>query len=282
MDAVARRRHGVVTRAMLLEAGVSRDEIAQRLATGGLLRVHRGVYRVGHAAPLAEATYLAAVLACGDGALLGGLAACWLLRLTREAGPPTVWAPRERRVPGVVCRRYRDPGFARGRRTIARIPVVSVPRALVDAAAVLGPGALSLVCHEAGVKHRTTPRQVQAVLPANAPGARNLRAVMGGDADVSLSALESGFRKLLRAAALPLPRMNKVASGRRVDCRWRAQRLTVELDSYTFHNTRHAWEQDRRREREAYARGDQFRRFTWGDVFEDSELMLAELRTLLL
>ena len=75
---------------------------------------------------------------------------------------------------------------------------------------------------------------------------------------------------------------NRPAGGRRVDCRWPEQRLTVELDGYRFHNSRHSWEQDRRREREARARGDEFRRYTYGDVTEDPTLMLAELRTLLL
>jgi hypothetical protein len=55
----------------------------------------------------------------------------------------------------------------------------------------------------------------------------------------------------------------------------------VELDSYRYHHTRHAWEQDRRRDREARARGDAMRRYTWTDVFEEPELMLAELRELL-
>jgi very-short-patch-repair endonuclease len=66
-----------------------------------------------------------------------------------------------------------------------------------------------------------------------------------------------------------------------VDYRWPEHRLTVELDSYRFHNSRHAWEQDRRREREARARGDVFRRYTYADVFEDPRLMLADLRSLL-
>lgn len=74
---------------------------------------------------------------------------------------------------------------------------------------------------------------------------------------------------------------NRVAGGRRVDCRWPAHRLTVELDSYRYHASRHAWEQDRRREREARARGDEFRRYTYGDVLESPELMLRELRALL-
>jgi hypothetical protein len=86
---------------------------------------------------------------------------------------------------------------------------------------------------------------------------------------------------VIDAAGLPRPITNRVATERRVDCRWPAHRLTVELDSYRYHGTRHAWEQDRRREREAHARGDDHRRYTYGDVFEDPRQMLAELRRLL-
>jgi hypothetical protein len=55
----------------------------------------------------------------------------------------------------------------------------------------------------------------------------------------------------------------------------------VELDSYRYHSSRHAWERDRHREREARARGDEFRRYTYGDVFDDPRLMLSELGPLL-
>ena len=98
---------------------------------------------------------------------------------------------------------------------------------------------------------------------------------------VTLSRLESRFLERLRDAGLVLPKTNRPAGGRRVDCRWPEQRLTVELDSYRYHHSRHAWESDRRREREAHARGDDLRRYTYGDVFETPELMLAELRVLL-
>jgi hypothetical protein len=97
---------------------------------------------------------------------------------------------------------------------------------------------------------------------------------------VTLSQLERLFFEALRLARLPLPEMNRVAGGRRVDCRWPG-RLTVELDSYRFHNSRHAWEQDRRREREARAREEEFRRYTWADVAEQPDAMLADLRALL-
>jgi very-short-patch-repair endonuclease len=112
-------------------------------------------------------------------------------------------------------------------------------------------------------------------------GADNLRRVLRGDERVSLSALERRFLGLLRGAGLPLPVTNRPAGGRRVDCRWVEERLTVELDGYRYHSSRHAWELDRRREREAYARGDQFRRYTYGDVFEHPARMLAELVSVL-
>jgi hypothetical protein len=277
---LAARSHGVVTRVQLLAAGVTRDEIDHRLALGALLREHRGVYRVGHRAPSIEARYLAAVWACGEGAVLSGRAAAHLWGLVKGPAPAAeVTTVSERRVHGVITKRSRHTE----RTTHRGIPITTVPRTLVDLAPVLSLDALARACHEAGVIYDTTPRQVEAVL-ARRPrtkGARNLRGVLIGDVQVTLSELERRFQELLAAAGLPLPETNKRAGGRRVDCRWPDRRLTVELDSYRYHRSRHAWEQDRRREREAHARGDEFRRYTHGDVVESPRLMLAELDALL-
>jgi very-short-patch-repair endonuclease len=156
-----------------------------------------------------------------------------------------------------------------------------VARTLVDLAPRLGDEALARACHEAGVLHGTTPAMVGRVLVPNAPGAAKLRAVLLGDTKVLLSKLEKRFVERLDEARLPIPETNRPAGGRRVDCRWPEHKLTVELDSYTYHGSRHAWEQDRRREREAHARGDEFRRYTWGDVFEHPGQMMRELKQLL-
>jgi very-short-patch-repair endonuclease len=280
---LAASAYGVVTRAQLLRAGITAKEIEQRLRIRALLRQHRGVYRVGHRAPTVEARYLAAVWACGEGALLSGRAAAYLLGILKGSPPPPeVTTPTERRVKGVRTRRSRRSGAAEAT-TWRGIPVTTVPRTLVDLAAVLSDDDLARACHEAGVRHRTTPADVDAVLARrpNSPGAGKLRRVLRGDVHVTLSKLERRFLDRLRKAGLALPRTNRPAGGRRVDCRWVEERLTVELDSYQYHHSRHAWEQDRRREREAHARGDDFRRYTWGDVFEDPKLMLAELRALL-
>lgn len=281
---IARASHGVVTRAQLLVAGISEEEIRQRIGRGSLIRQHRGVYRVGHQAPSIEATYLAAVRACGERALLSGRAAAYLFGLLGglPAPPPEVTAAVKRRVSGIRVRRSSRIG-ADEATTWRRIPVTTVPCTLVDLAAQLPPDDLARACHEAAVRYSTTPTEVEAVLARRpkTPGAGELRRVLRGEARVTLSKLEARFLAHLRAAGLPLPQTNRLVDGRRVDCRWPQQRLTVELDGYRYHHSRHAWEQDRRREREARARGDGFRRYTYGDVFEDPTFMLAELRSLL-
>jgi hypothetical protein len=277
---LATRSHGVVTRPQLLAAGVTSDEIHHRLSLGALLREHRGIYRVGHRARSVEATFLAAVWACGEGAVLSGRAAAHLWGLIKGAAPaPEVTGPVKRRVQGVTTHRARSIE----RTTHRGIPITTVPRTLVDLASDLSLDALARACHEAGVKYDTTPAQVEAVLAKRrrTRGAAKLRAVTSGDAQALLSELERTFERRLREAGLPLPQTNRPAGGRRVDCRWPDRRLTVELDSYRYHHSRHAWEQDRRREREARARGDEFRRYTYGDVVESPRLMMAELRPLL-
>jgi very-short-patch-repair endonuclease len=277
---IASARHGVVTRAQLLDAGITRREIGWRLRRGDLIRVHRGVYRVGHRAPSIEATYLAAVLAAGDGALLCGRAAAHLLGLVKgEAPAPEVIARTERRIKGVKTHRSRAAGDDRDATVVRGIPTTTVPRTLVDISSELALDALARACHEAGVRYGATPNSVEAVLARRprSPGAKRLRRVLNGDAHVTLSKLEAHFLELLRNENLPLPVTNARVGGRRVDCRWPDHHLTVELDSYQFHNSRHSWEQDRRREREARARGDDFRRYTYGDVLEHPRPMLAEL-----
>jgi hypothetical protein len=223
---------------------------------------------------------MAAVLACGDGALLSGRAAAYLLGVVKgKPPPPEVTTPGKRRVAGVRTWRSKreDATIWRG------IPVTTVPRTLVDLAAYLPEDDLARACHEAGVRHHTTPARVEAVLARrpSSPGARKLRAILRGDVRVTLSKSERRFLDLLSENGLPLPETNRPAGGRRVDCRWPDRHLTVELDSYRYHRSRHAWEQDRRREREAHARGDEFRRYTYGDVLEHPAAMLSELRALL-
>jgi very-short-patch-repair endonuclease len=279
---IAGQQHGVITRAQLLRAGLGEGVVDRRVAKGSLIRVHRGVYRVGHRAPSLEASYLAAVLACGDEAVLSGYAAAHIFGLVKGKPPrPEVSSPRHKRIKGIATRRIRLDG--RENTVYRGIPVTTVPRAVVDLAPGLEPEDLARTCHEAAVKHRVGAPEVEAVLERRRSGLgrEKLHAIYRGDTRILLSRLEEAFVTQLRRAQLPLPQTNRKNGAHWIDCRWPAHRLTVELDSYRYHHTRHAWEKDRRREREARARGDEFRRFTYDDVTEDREQTLAELQALL-
>ena len=115
-----------------------RTEIDRAMRKGALIRQHRGVYRVGHAAPSVEASFIAAVKACGEGRgsqrTPGRLPARAAER--PSANMPEVTTPTERRVRGIKTRRCRRID-RRDVITFRGIPVTSVPRTLVDLAAVL-------------------------------------------------------------------------------------------------------------------------------------------------
>jgi hypothetical protein len=279
---LANRRKGLVYREELLEAGVSRGQINWRVQSGLLIPEYDGIYRVGHCAPNLESSYLAAVLACGKGALLSGRAAAYLYGLIKGDAPrPEVTTPTQRRPKGVVTHRGRvhprDAAAYRG------IPITTVPRTVVDMAADSTPGELAELFHHAAVRFRVKPHHVEAVLERrpNATGAKTVRRVINGDERALLSVLERGFIALLCKHNVPLPKTNIPEDGHWVDCRWPEHPLTVELDSYQFHSTRHAWQRDYERERKARKRGDTYRRYIWDDVFEDTGPTIADLSQLL-
>ena len=105
---IAARQHGVVSREQLLDAGVTRAQIALRVRTGRLVAIHRGVYLVG---PIpAELAYSqAALLACGPNAVLSHRSAAWVWGLTRYSprAHPWVTVPHDKHVlrPKIVVHR---------------------------------------------------------------------------------------------------------------------------------------------------------------------------------
>ena len=267
----------MVSREELLAAGLSEGQVDWRVQSGLLIPDYDGIYRLGHTAPNLESSYLAAVVACGEGSLLSGRAAAHLCGLVRARPPnPEVTTTTKRTPGGVIVHRKRfihprDATEYRG------IPVTTVPRTVADMAGHTTPGDLALLFHEARIRFSVTPEHVEAVLArSRVRGAAALRRVMWGDERVLLSELERGFIALLDTHHLPLPGTNIPRGAHWVDCWWPEFRLTVELDTYRYHGTRHAWEKDQRREREARKRGDH-RRYVWGDVFETPEELLADL-----
>jgi hypothetical protein len=214
---------------------------------------------------------MAAVSAGGTDAVLCGRAAGHLQGLVRGRPPE----------PEVTSRRTRI-----DRRDVTSwngIPCTALPRTLVDLAGVLSHDELMRACHEATTGRGVRPSHVDRALARrpNARGAATLRAVIHGDAPTLLSQLEDGFFSRFRRSGLPLPETNRRVGDHCVDCRWPNYGLTVELLSYRYHHSRHAWQRDHERQREARARGDDFRTYTWADVFETWPRTLRELRAAL-
>src|SRR4051812_35532846 len=83
--ALAARQYGVVSRRQLRELDLSDRSITQRIAAGRLQPVHRGVFAVGHVVLVARGHWMAAVLACGENAVLSHAAAGALWGLRRSA-----------------------------------------------------------------------------------------------------------------------------------------------------------------------------------------------------
>lgn len=155
-----------------------------------------------------EATYLAAVLACGEGGFLAGRAAAHVYGISkRRAAPaPEVLTPGERVIPGIWARRTR--GLAALDTTIYRaITATTAPRTLADLADLLSLDDLAEAAHHAHDLRAVEPAAVEAVLARHPTirGAGRLRLVVSGDAPILLSRLEKAFRRLLRGAGLPLP-----------------------------------------------------------------------------
>src|SRR5215213_4781540 len=82
---VATRQFGVISLTQLNDLGLTRYGVAKRVEAGRLHPLHRGVYAVGHARISRDARLMAAVLACGDGAVLSHRSAGerWNLRTGR-------------------------------------------------------------------------------------------------------------------------------------------------------------------------------------------------------
>ncbi|HEY8763501.1 MAG TPA: type IV toxin-antitoxin system AbiEi family antitoxin domain-containing protein, partial [Solirubrobacteraceae bacterium] len=98
---LASRQHGVVSVWQLINLGYTRNAIARLVAKGHLHRLYLGVYAVGHTRLTLRGRWMAAVLACGPGAVLSHRAALALWELGRAAsGPIDVTIPgRGRRGP---------------------------------------------------------------------------------------------------------------------------------------------------------------------------------------
>jgi hypothetical protein len=259
IHALAARQHGLVARRQLLGLGLGEDAIDHRLSNGRLRRLHRGVYALGHAQLRREGRTLAVVLSVGDDAVLSHRSAAGLWGLRPWGGTfvevSILGAKGVRRRPGRIVHRSAD--LPHDERTVERgVPVTTVPRTLLDLAAVVPAHHLRRAVERAELAELFDLVAVRRVLDAHPgrPGSRALTALLADFAQhgetPTRSDLEAILLQVCLDTGLPRPQVNRYDGIRETDFRWPDHRLIVEVDSWTFHGrTRRAFDGDRARDR---------------------------------
>jgi Transcriptional regulator, AbiEi antitoxin/Protein of unknown function (DUF559) len=271
--AIAGRQHGVVSFEQLRGAGADKSAVSRRVAAGRLHRVHRGVYAVGHPIVSLRGRWMAAVLACGEGAMLSHRSAAALWELLRPIGGPVEVSVRSgagrlrrdgirlHRRASLAAHRDRDDGRSALLTRRHGIPVTTPARTIADLRH----------CVPSRLVRRAT-RQAEIAGYALGPGV---------ETDRTRSDLERDFLGLCRRAGLPAPLVNVRVGRWTVDFLWPAHRLAVETDSHRFHRGAVAFEDDRARDLDLRRRGFEVRRFSERQVRDEAANVAADLRAAL-
>jgi hypothetical protein len=258
---LAARQYGVVTVGQLRSVGVDKHRVRHRVRVGRLHSVHRGVYAVGHAALAVEGRWMAAVLACGGGAVLshGSAAALWDFLRPIE-GPIHVSVPtangRGERL-GIVV--HRCSSLTLGECTRRKgIPVTNPARTIEDLRGSVPPQWVRRAIRQAQMQGRRLGPDVET--------------------DRTRSDLERDFLGLCRRYELPWPQINVRIGRWTVDFLWRSERVAVESDSYRWHRGSVAFEDDHARDLDLRRRGFDIRRFTESQIRDEPAQVAADLR----
>jgi hypothetical protein len=289
---LAGRQHSVFSLAQAVEIGFSPGAVHSRARRGRFHRIHQGVYAIGRADLTRHGRFMAAVLACGPGAVLSHLAAAVLHALLRHEGTSIDVSHPSSSVlsrPGLSTHR-RPELVAADLTEVDGIPCTSVARTLLDVAATEPRAVLESACDQAEVERVFDMRAVEELL-ARSRGHRGVRALREATGagplgeDLPRRELEQRFLALCKRDGLPMPAVNThlLLGGEyhEIDFVWRAERLVAETDGYRYHSSRGAFRRDRRRDQQLELEGWRHVRFTWDQVRYDPSYVLHALRRLL-
>lgn len=285
---VARRaggQWGVLSARELRECGLSKKAVARRVRDGWLHPLYRGVYAVGHPNPPLEGRFLAAVKACGAGAVLSHFAAGAHLGLVR-------WDDRQPEVT-VIGTGARVHSGIRVHRTVfldaaditryEGMPVTSPARTLVDLASFLDQRRLRRAVRQAQSLRLVELRQLAEALGRLGPrrGVTKLAQIVATGPAPTRSELEDVVLDLMLAGGLGHPDVNVplVLDGREVipDFRWPGQQLIVEADGAAWHDNKLSKEDDAERQALLEAHGERILRVTWGQAISHPRQTLARI-----
>lgn len=279
---------GVVALRQLLSMGLSRAAVESRVGAGRLHPVHRGVFALGRPGLTPAGRRRAALLSCGDGAVLSHRTAAdlWGMRPSNAHVFDVTIPSRSGRQRRRGLRVHRGPLPASEVTSHHGLPVTTPARTLLDLAAALTPRALERALDEAERLGLFDAEEVDAVLDANRcrSGRARLAAVLAAHRPGTTrtrNGLEELMLGLCRANCIPQPRVNAQVGPYYPDFLWPEQRLIAETDGRATHRTMAAFERDRARDAYLTSMGYRVVRYTKRRLTREPEAVVRELRLLL-
>jgi very-short-patch-repair endonuclease len=276
----------VVTRRQLLGLGFSEKAIERRLGSGRLHHIStvRGAFVVGRGDVSREGRWMAAVLACGEGAALSHSSAAALMRIGVERDVIEISIPGSSHLVRAGLRVHRRAVLRPGDvGEFKRIPVTSPALTLIDMAADHHYSDLTLErgINEADKYDLITPDDLRMALDAHPSlaGVHRLRVMLDRRTfRLTREELERRFLPLARGAGLPTPLTRQWVNGFEVDFFWPELRFVVETDGLRYHRTPAEQARDRVRDQTHTAAGMGQLRFTHEQVRYQPDYVRATLR----
>ncbi len=298
LAAIAAGQHGALTTAQALAAGLSADQLRRQLRAGVLRRVGRHTVASPFGPTGALAELAALLLDCGAA---GGPAAwaAWASGPTAAAlhgfdgfhleRPFHVTVLRGRNVHRVHHHVHTTIDLpALDRTTVAGVPATSATRTVVDLARHVGPKRLTIALDSALRDRLTTEdllhRRIVELRASGRYGIPKLLAAIEGSEAMrgGHSWLERRFLELCAEAGLPRPVTQQQlgrAGGRliRVDCRFPATPVVVELLGYRWHRTATQMARDTERVNRLQLDGHVVLQYGYDAVVNNGPDVLAEV-----
>lgn len=293
--ALGEQQNGVFSRAQLIAQGLPASTIDSRVRSGSWALVARGVYRMSGTRLTTSGVLTAAHL------IDPRLAASHLTaaRLHRFAELPP------RRLDEVVhlstpsATRTAGPWRVHRSTTLTEDQVISVggwrctrrERTLLDLAGLVTAERIERILDAQLVCGAVTVQGLRHLIErsgAGRPGVATLRRLVADRLAVVVeSELEARFLRLITTAGLASPVAQHPApwgspeGNRRVDFAYPDKRLAIELDGRRWHSDPRSFENDRRRDQQALVHGWRTVRFTWRQLNDHPEEVVAVLQRLL-
>jgi very-short-patch-repair endonuclease len=274
-----RKHDGVITLAQAEEVGLSRHGVNRRVRSGRWRRCSAGVYFVDDRPFTDAARIRCAVWGRGRQAAASGLAAAWWHGITKY--PPDVVevtvprAAHRTRCHGIrIRRRDLDSADVVERRGLR---VTELALTAVEAATRRG-GGVSIM--DTALQRHTDLSHLWTAHLRNkgrhgSPAARRLLQAADGGAK---SEAERLFKQLLTRAGISGWKANQRVAGYEVDFVFRAAKVAVEIDGFAFHSGSDDFQHDRIKQNAIALAGWQVLRFTWLDLTEYPERVVAEVK----